>query len=80
MAILPVLQHLMDMDVHLPQERRRYRIPIAFIGKNGHSALIAEGLQEGLGDAVGETIERAQQQDAVESFMLGLAAPSPRWE
>ena len=36
-----VLENLLNVDVHLPQDRRRDRVAVALVGENGHSPLYA---------------------------------------
>jgi hypothetical protein len=67
-----VLEHLLDVDFHLAQDRGRDGVAIAFIGQNGHSVLEAERLEDGLRDPEGQAVERPDDDDAVVASAFGL--------
>ncbi len=65
-------EHLLDVDVHLAEERRRNRVAVALVGQERHPPLQAERLEDRLRDPEWQAVERPDQDDAVEALALGL--------
>jgi hypothetical protein len=72
----PSPQDLFDVHVHLSEERRRYRIAVTLVGKDRQAALIAQGLENGFRDAKRETVEGANEDDALIAFVLSFQTPA----
>jgi len=73
-------EHLLDVDVHLAEERRRNRVAVALVGQERHPPLQAERLEDRLRDPERQAVERPDQDDAVEALALGLQAIVHRWD
>lgn len=67
-----MIDHLLDVDVHLSEDRRRDCVAVALAGQNGHAALDAQRLEDGFRDPVGETVERADDDDSIVALTLGI--------
>ena len=68
------IEDLLGVDIHLPEKRRRDRVTIALVSQNGHALLDAERLEDCLRDAVGQTVERPDDDEAVVTL---VAASNP---
>ena len=62
---------LLDVHVHLPQERRVSSEAITLVGENGHSLLRAVGLQDCLGSPKRQAVERSDGNDPIVPLIRG---------
>ena len=67
-----VLKDLLDVNIHLAEDRRRDRVTATLVGQNRHATLDTQRLEDGFRDSIRQTIERTDHDDSIVAFAVGL--------